>query len=225
MPDLTGVLEFLRLYGPSIALGATWAGIGFVWWRRRADWGRKQFLSQVNFSLNYVQDNQLVMRTLVELPASEVWLNEHGIQLVSQATKKTQVDQPFIQLKEPRDQDFLQRAVLNVLSERYAEGYLAAALGLPVQREEFVFGITCEKYGDIRTLKIRILLLTERTLVELFGPARKIDRLQTPNKVMAARVRSLEVMYRHHVEDQQRTNRVLGTVELGLPRVPSSPPG
>lgn len=217
MPPLADFLEFLRLYGPSVALGATWAGIGFVWWRRRSDWGKKQFLSQVNFSLNYVQDDQLVLRTLVELPAAEVWLNEHGANLVAKASKKASVEQPFIYLANPKDQDFLHRAVLNVLSERYAEAYLAAALGLPVRRESFVYGITCEKYGEIRTLKVRVLIVRAATLVELFGPARQVDRCPPGNVILQARRRTLGVMYNHFVEDQDREHRVLGRVELGLP--------
>jgi hypothetical protein len=107
--------------------------------------------------------------------------------------------------------------VLNVLSERYAEAYLAAALGLPVRREPFVYGITCEKYGEIRTLKVRVLIVRAQALVDLFGPARRIDRCPRPNVIVEARVRTLEVMYNHFVQDQAREHRVLGRVELGLP--------
>jgi hypothetical protein len=209
-------LEFMRPYWSGVALAATWAGIGIVWWRRRRAWQQKQFLSQVNFSLNYVQDNQLTMRTLLELPATEVWLSEHGSALVAKASKKTAIEEPFIRLKEVKDQDFLNRAVLNALSERFADGFVAAALGLPVSRDQFVFGITCEKYGEIRTLKIRVLLIRERTLVELFGPARLVEKLQPPNVILQARLRTLEMMYQHYQDDQKRGAHVLGRVELGL---------
>jgi hypothetical protein len=216
-PVLSEFLEFMRPYWSGVALAATWAGIGVVWWSRRRAWQRKQFLSQVNFSLNYIQDSSLAMRTLLELPAAQVWLNEHGSALVVKASRKTAIEQPFIHLSEVKDQDFLHRAVLNALSERYADGFLAAALGLPVARDNFVFGITCEKYGEIRTLKVRILLIREKTLTELFGPPRRTDSLNVPNPVLRARLRTLEIMYQHFQEDQHRTNRVLGRVELGLP--------
>ncbi len=219
MSAVSDFLEAMRPYWSAVALGVTWAGIGIVWWRRRREWSRKQFLSQVNFSLNYVQDNQLVLRTLLEMPASEVWLNEHGTSLVSKASRQASVEQPFISLKNPRDQDFLNRAVLNVLSERFAETYLAAAMGVPVRRESFIFGITCEKYGEIRTLKVRVLVLREQTLLDLFGPTRGIDHLPMTNQVLAARKRTLEVMYRHYCEDQGGPGSILGRVELGLPHL------
>lgn len=214
---LAEFLDFMRPYWSGVALGATWAGIGVIWWQRRRAWHQKQFLSQVNFSLNLVQDDALTMRTLLEMPATEVWLSEHGCALVAKASKQAGIEEPFICLKNPKDQDFLNRAVLNALSERYAEAYLAAALGVPVAKDQFIFGITCEKYGEIRTLKVRVLLIRESTLVDLFGPTRRIDTLAPPNVVLQARVRTLEHMYRHYCDDKASKSHILGRVELGLP--------
>lgn len=215
---LNDVADLIRLYGPSVALGATWAGILYLWWQRRRAWKQKYFLTHVNFSLNYVQDGALAMRTLLELPGDEVWLNEHGVELVTAASLKTTAEQPYIQLWEVKDQEFLQRAVLNALSQRYAEGYLAASLGLPVARDEYVYGITCEKQGEIRTLKVRVLLIRESALVEMFGPPRRADSVATPAPWLRARLYTLEKMYQHYLDDQNRPNRVLGRIELALPR-------
>jgi hypothetical protein len=215
---LNDLAEFIRLYGPTVALAATWAGIIYVWWQRRRAWKHKQFLSRVNFSLNYVQDDALAMRTLLELPADEVWLNEHGSQAITDASHRATVEEPYIQLSEAADQDFIHRAVLNALSQRYAEGFLAASLGLPVARDEYVFGITCEKFDEIRTLKIRVLLIREATLVELFGPDGRGASVAQASIWLRARMQTLAKMHRHYLDDQSRPIRVLGRIELALPR-------
>jgi hypothetical protein len=210
--------EFIRLYGPTVALGATWAGIVYIWWQRRTAWKQKHFLSRVNFSINYIQDDALAMRTLLELPADEVWLNEHGSQAVTDASRRTTIEDPYVQLQDAADQNFIHRAVLNALSQRYAEGYLAASLGLPVARDEYVFGITCEKFDEIRTLKVRVLLIREATLVELFGPAGRGVAVAVASPWLRARMQTLEKMYRHYLDDRNRPNQVLGRIELVLPR-------
>ena len=89
---LHDLAEFIRLYVPAIALAATWTVLALVWLQRRRAWKRKSFLSLVNFSLNYLQDGALAMRTLLELPAETVWINEHGVGLVTGASRKTTLE-------------------------------------------------------------------------------------------------------------------------------------
>ena len=54
MEIIRATITFFNDYGGLFALLLTWAGIGWVYVRRRADWSRKEFLAQVNFSLSYV---------------------------------------------------------------------------------------------------------------------------------------------------------------------------
>src|SRR5689334_4402629 len=84
METLTSAYEFLKPYFAVIALTLTWAGVGFAWWRQRGRWKRKEFLGQVNFSLNLFGDT-LAMRTLLEVETSEVWPNSHGVRLLHAA--------------------------------------------------------------------------------------------------------------------------------------------
>src|SRR5262245_48861672 len=101
METVAQIGHLIRQYASTIVLVLTWLGIGLVYLRRRADWHKKHFLSQVNFSLNYVVDNGLAIRTLVETSASEVWLNEYGVRKVYAAAKRTTPTQPFILLPDP----------------------------------------------------------------------------------------------------------------------------
>jgi hypothetical protein len=210
-------LEDLRPYWTSLALLLTWVGILFVYLRRRYQWRRKQFLTQVNFSLNYVRGVALAMRTLVEVPASQVWLNEHGVRTVLAAAHRAPLDDPFLVLRDPKDMAFANRAVLNVLSQRFANTFLAASLGLPVRTANFVFALTCEKYEEIRTLKLRILIIEEQTLIDLFGPDDGAAKLQVQDVVYRARLQTLRGLYKLYAADRKSDRPVLGEVELGVP--------
>jgi hypothetical protein len=217
METLRHVLDVLRPHWNSLALLLTWVGIAFVYLRRRSQWRRKHFLAQVNFSLNYVQGGALVMRTLLEKPANQVWLNEYGVRTVLAAAQRTTVGRPFVLLADPRDMDFANRAVLNQLSEQFAATYLAEALGRAARAATFRFAITCERYEEIRTLKLRVLVVQEQTLTDLFGPADGASRLEAPGAVLGARLTTLRGMYELYLRDKGADRPVLGQVELGVP--------
>ena len=196
-----------------IGLLVTWAGIGWVYFRKRTDWSRKQFLNQVNFSLSYISDGKLTMRTLMESSAHEVWLNDHGVRQVVRAAEQTTPDQPFIVLDDPADMAFIHRAVLNVLSEKFAEAYIAQANGLPTRFTTYRFAVTCERFADVRTLKIRVLLATDDDLRETFAEGRSVE---IPSKYYEPRLRTLRAMSRLFRTDGQPGSVALGRVILGL---------
>jgi hypothetical protein len=213
---MTDFLEKIRPHTPTLALVMTWLGIAIVYFRRRFQWQRKQFLNQVNFSLNYVVNDSLAMRTLLETGAQSVWLNEYGVRKVFAAAAKTTLGDPFIRLDDQTDQDFINRAVLNMMSARFAECFLANALGLPAQLGRFCFAITCERYEEIRTVKIRVLIIEEQLLNQLFGPDRLAEKLQTTQQVLRARLNTLKCMYELYVKEKGSDRPVLGHVEMGL---------
>jgi hypothetical protein len=219
---LDAVYQFLSWLEPhwkTIALAVTWGGIAVVYFRRWSQWRRKHFLTHVNFSLNYVVGSAPVMRTLLEKPANEVWLNEHGVRRVLAAARRTTAAQPFILLKADKDQEFANRAVLNALSERFASAFVAAAMGAPVRKATFCFALTCEKYSDIRTIKLRVLLVEKRTLVGLFGPEDRAAGLEVRDAIYHARLKTLRALYDLYVKDQARATPLLGQIELGVPAV------
>lgn len=217
METIRHILMEMRPHWNTLALVLTWVGIGVVYLRRRKQWHRKQFLAHVNFSLNYVQGTGLVMRTLLERPASDVWLNDYGVRMVLAAAHRTTVEEPFIRLRHPRDVEFANRAVLNLLSERFADTFLAASLGVPVRKALFCFAITCEKYEEIRTHKLRVLIVEEKMLKDLFGPNNGAAKLKIDEVVYKARIQTLRLLYEQYVRDRESENPVLGEVELGVP--------
>jgi hypothetical protein len=149
--------------------------------------------------------------------ANQVWLNEYGIGHVMAAARRTGVDQPFLMLPLPGDQDFANRAALNILSERFAQTFLTASLGRPVTTASYIFGISCEKYGEIRTLKIRVLVIAEQTLIDLFGPENRATALNVPSTLLRARLKTLQIMYDVYQKDKSAAHPILGQLELGVP--------
>jgi hypothetical protein len=209
-------LNALRQHSSTIALIITWVGIAFVYWRRRVQWARKQFMNQVNFSLNYVTNDAIAMRTLLETTAQHVWLNEYGVKKVFAAAQKTTVENPFIVLDDQADQDFINRAVLNVLSERFAESFLAQALGVPVQHGNFCFAITFERFDEIRTLKTRVLIMEEQLMIRMFGAENLAAKVQIPHEVYKQRLKTLKAMHDVYMRDKTSKKQALGYMEMGV---------
>lgn len=213
MELLRQLLDLTRHNVSTLGLLFTWGGIAWVYYRKRADWRRKQFLTHVNFSMNFVSDGRMAMRTLMETPAQSVWLNDLGVKKVARAAAKTTPDQPFVGLDDPADMDFVYRAVLNVLSEKFAEAYLAETLGLPVKAKDYLFAVTFERYSDIRTLKLRVLIVSENDLETHFGPDSKIA---LPSDIYKARLKTMRAMYDLHKSADRPGRMPLGRVVLGL---------
>jgi len=213
MDTITHLLDLARQHVGTVGLLVTWGGILWVYLRKRADWRRKQFLTQVNFSLNFVSDGRMAMRTLMESTTREVWLNDLGVKKVARAAAKTTRDQPFVGLDDPADMDFVYRAVLNVLSEKFAEAYLAETLGLPVVAKEYLFAVTFERYSDIRTFKLRVLLVSEADMDAHFGPGGKVE---LPSDIYKARLKTMRAMYDLHKSAGKPGGMPLGRVVLGL---------
>jgi hypothetical protein len=208
--------NFCMIFGSVVALIATWIGFAVVYIKRRTAWRRKQFLNQVNFSINYLSNDTLAMRTLVESKAQDVWLNEYGVNRVFAAAQKTTVEHPFIVMDDQTDQDFINRAVLNVLSEKFADAFLASALGVPVKQSAFCFAITFERYSEIRTLKLRVLIVEEAVLLRLFGPDGTAASLQLTTVFYKARMQTLKAMYAMYVRDKASEKKALGYMEMGI---------
>ena len=201
-----------------VAVGLSWLGALWFWYKRRSAWRSKSFMRQVNFGLNEVRDEQLLLRTLMEHNAIDVWLNEVAVDLVIAAALRTTAEQPFLSLYKDDDMAYIQRAVLNVISERYSEVWVARALGEPVKTKSFVFGLTCEKYGEMRTQKLRVMIIEEELLKTRFAPGHEeaADALAVLAPSHKDRIYTLKVMGRLYASQKHEDKRMLATMELGL---------
>lgn len=216
METLNRLYDAVSPYFATIALAFTWAGVAYAWWRRRSQFRRKEFLSQVNFSLNLFTDT-LLMRTLSERLASEVWPNAHGLGLLNRAAKRATDENPFLVLASADDQNYAYRAIKNALSQLCPEAFVAAAVGAPVRTGTFLFALTCERYEEgMRTIKLRVILIEREALREWCAPGGKAEHLPMA-PFYRTRLKTLQAMYemdRKHREDNGPD--VLGRVEMGV---------
>lgn len=151
--------------------------IGTAWGRRRArrEWANKRFLDRVNFSLNTIDNGTLKIRTIAEMNCRDVFLNDVAAEQVSAATSKTTATNALL----PFDKDerwFLLNAVLNELSERFGEGFIRRDMGLPVTTRVYLVCLTYENAGDLKTRKVRAMIVQRETLLNLPPEAPRFER-------------------------------------------------
>lgn len=142
--------------------------IGSWWGRRRArrEWERKRFLDRLNFSLNTIRDGKLEIRTLAEMNCRDVFLNEFAAECVQAAAAKTTRANPLIPL-EKDERWYLLNAVLNEVSERFAVGFVRRDMGLPTTTHTYLIALTYENAGDLKTRKIRAMVIRKDLLLNL----------------------------------------------------------
>jgi hypothetical protein len=138
------------------------------WWfgkrRAAAQWKRREFLGRINFSLNTLQDGKLLIRTLAEKRCEEVFLNLIATEKVIAAARETTAADPTLPLPQD-DYWFYLNPVLNELSEQFSLGMLRRDMGLPVERGAYLIALTSERAGEVRTQKIRAMVI-HQTLLE-----------------------------------------------------------
>ena len=146
-----------------VAAGLTASGWLLGWRRSRQQWRRREFFHRINFSLTSIVDGTLRIRTLAEKSCDDVFLNEAAVTQITTAAIQTKPGLPLIPLPD-EDYWFFLNAVLNEVSEQFAAGLIAKDAGLPVKSTNYIIALTNEADGDVRTRKIRALLLNKSLL-------------------------------------------------------------
>lgn len=202
---------------------ATWSVIGALAVKRRTDWQKGRFAQQINFSLNSLTQGEggqrmLLLRTLLEESAEQVWINDYGISRVLAAARRTTVEQPFLRITEPRDRDIVMVAVLNVLSERFSDAFVARVLGLPAKTDTFLFGLTWERYGEMKTQKLRVMVIKQSELRAMFEAPENAAEIGVATASHRPRIATLRQMYALWTSQDADDRSAIGEVELGMPR-------
>lgn len=116
----------------------------------------------------------------------------------------------FIFLKNQGDQEFMLRSTLNFLSSRFSRGFLAQAMGDPVNEQEFVIGMTYERSDEVRVppvvSKIRVMVITKNDLLTYFAPEAEptVDKFTLDSKWHKNRVTTLAQMAEHFTTEEEK---------------------
>lgn len=138
----------------------------FVSWQAKRSLGRREFLDRVNFSLNIIKDGRLKIRTLLEKPGAEVFLNPEITKMVNRAAARTTEDDSLIPISDPRDYWLCLNALLNEVSEKFADGFLKIDMDCAACSDVYVMCLTCEKSKNIQTRKLRAMLIRKSLLLD-----------------------------------------------------------
>lgn len=189
---MDSLLERLDEHWAKLVTASLFMAVGWLFGRRQAksNWQKKEFLHRLNVSLNQIDNGTLRIRTLLEKTCHEVFLNEVAAEAVVAAARKTTEADPILRLSKD-DYWYYLNAVLNEVSERFAEGQLRREMGLPVRTAHYLICLTWECDGAMRTRKIRAML-TRRELLESFP--KEPPKFESPTH--STRWRTLEQLSR-----------------------------
>lgn len=189
---LETLLVNLREHGIKYLLTVLFGAV--AWWlgnrRARANWRNREFADRLNVSLNILQDGRLLIRTILEKSCVEIFLNSAAVDSVLASTKQTTAADPLLPL--PKDDYwYYLNAVLNEVSEKFAEGQIRRDLGLPVSSGQYLMCLTYESAGQLRTRKVRAMVIQKSVLLSLpteqpkFNSEHHITRWETLHKMKA----------------------------------------
>lgn len=161
-------LDVLREHAFDVLSGGGLVLCGWLFGRRRAlrDWQRQHFLDRVNISLTTLQHGRLLVRTLAEKPCTDVFRNLEAVRKVTAAAKATTSADPLLPLTRDEYWSYL-NSVANEVSALCAGGFIAADLGAAVHSGTYVVCLTSEQAAEVRTRKIRVLVVRRETLLSL----------------------------------------------------------
>lgn len=167
-------------------------------YRAQREWAKREFFTRLNTSLTSIVDGTLRIRTLSEKECLEVFLNKVAVDRLISTAQQTTKENPLIPI--PKDDSwFYLNSVLNEISEQFAEGLLRREAGKPVDSIRCLICLTNECDGDIRTRKIRAMVIRRELLLNL--PENQ-PALESPNH--AIRWRTLHQMQKAYLSDPWR---------------------
>lgn len=190
---LETILTHLRDRGLQwlVALAITSLGGLVAWWKARQRWRRREFLDRLNVSLNLLADGKLLIRTLLEKSCQDIFLNSMAVKEVLKASSHTTPTDPLLPLPQ-EDYWYYLNAVLNEVGEKFSAGQIRRDLGEPVRRGLYLVALTFECAGEMKTRKIRAMVIRKELLVDLpaetpqFNSPHHITRWNTLQQMKAA---------------------------------------
>ncbi len=133
----------------------------------------------MNLSLNSIDEGVLKIRTLSEKRCEEVFLNSVAAETVKKVARKTTAANPILPISDKENWYYL-NGVLNDVSEQFAEGFLKRDMGGKVTSATYLIVLTCEAEGEMKTRKIRAMVI-QKSLLGNLPP--EMPTLQSPHHI------------------------------------------
>jgi hypothetical protein len=171
------ISDFIHDNWMKVLTGFVLMALGWFFGKRKArsDWRKREFFHRLNVSLNLlIPGEPLQIRTLLEKKCEDVFLNVVATDAVAAAARHTTATNPLLPLPQADYWQYL-NAVLNEISEQYSIGEIRRDLGLPVTRGKYLICLTCECAGEMRTRKVRAMVIQKKHLENLPAVQPKLE--------------------------------------------------
>lgn len=146
-------------------------------WRTTRQWASQEFFGRLHISLTLVGDGRLSIRTLGERSCIDVFGNSEAARAIADAARRTSPADPLLDLPREGYWSFL-NSLVNELSSVCAQGFIADDLGVAVRRGSYIVCLTCERDADVRTRKVRAIVVRKEVLLTLPESMPRLDREQ-----------------------------------------------
>jgi hypothetical protein len=143
-------------------------------WRAKRKWEKKEFFDRLNVSLNSISDGTLRIRTILEKSCLDVFLNSVATAEIVEAAQKTTEQDATLPLPKEEYWYFL-NPVLNEVAEKFSSGIIRRDLGLNTKSAAYLICLTSECDDDVRTRKVRAMLIQKSLLEKLPKDAPKLE--------------------------------------------------
>lgn len=133
---------------------------------------KKRFLDQITYSVNMLRPTgdryEFLIRTVQVLPKEDLLPTNPMFKwkLFWSIFWGCTVEDMFIRMDKDA-MDVIQPAIINGLSAVYGAEHMAQVLGKKVETERVLTAITCEKFGGIKSQKIRVMIVAEGFLRDI----------------------------------------------------------
>ena len=185
MPTLDQLLhtlqDYMKDHAVKLLTGLILMAIGWFFGRKRAhaEWRKQEFYDRLNVSLNIIEDGVLKIRTLSEKRCESVFLNAAAVDSIVKLATKTTAQDPLLPFPQHQNWFYL-NSVLNDLSEQFSLGLVKRDIGGPVHSAKYLFALTCEAEGEMKTRKIRAMVIKKSLLLNL---PEEMPKLETPRLI------------------------------------------
>ena len=198
------LLDYVKDHAIKLITGIVLMGVGWYFGHRRAsvDWKKQEFLDRLNLSLNTIVDGTLKIRTLSEKRCEEVFLNSAAAEIVKKVARKTTEADPILPISMEENWFYL-NSVLNDLSEQFAPGFLKQDMCGPVTSATYLIVLTCESAGEMKTRKIRAMVIQKSLLLNL---PEETPKFQLPHHI--TRWATLKFLAAEYQRNPQRVAEV-----------------
>ena len=178
---IQAVLDYAKDHVVKVMTGLVLMGFGWYIGHRRAstDWKKQEFFDRLNLSLNSISEGTLKILTLSEKRCEDVFLNSSAAEIVKKVARQTTATDPMLPIPVEENWFYL-NSVLNDLSEQFAAGFLKQDMTGQVCTATYLIALTCESEGEMKTRKIRAMVIQKKLLQNL---PEEMPKLESPRHI------------------------------------------